>query len=229
MYISSDSNLLEQDRANAAKAGVCSDGRIQAMRRISATGRAALFNTLVNPDSISAIVGTGAALDAATVQQQTETSRAVGLLGTTAGGGPGPSVAEIISGAPEVVSLNRGSSCGKPVEKYTSAVDNLNARPGIPRRAPKIINTSAGPLHFKGAESTVPGAYPEGNPGNGSPDQSSGLTGYAPPWSDAWVMQTVDMPGVSDTGVVDWVMDHPWLSLFVVVGGVVVISRRSKR
>ena len=64
-------------------------------------------------------------------------------------------------------------------------------KPGMPQRAPNIFRTSQGPLSFPGAVSTVPGAVPASTMPTQyySIQNSRGLTGYAPPWSDAWVMQ----------------------------------------
>ena len=232
------------------------------MRRTSACGRARLFNTLINPNSVAEGIGAGAGLDAAKLQQQTEASRASGIFSTgdagnggAAGGGPaGPSVAEIIAGAPEVVSLNRGGGCQirnvlQPVPLAPSP------RPGMPARAPVVVSTPAGPVYFQGAPSTIQGDYqsqPVSSnalpmqrytpPSGGGPVEtpglpikqymsiltSRGLTGYAPPWSDADVLPN---GGVQDTGVgfMGWISEHPWLSLLLAGGGVYALSRRGKR
>jgi hypothetical protein len=55
-----------------------------------------------------------------------------------------------------------------------------------------------------------------------------GLTGYAAPWSDALVEEIRSQTSVPDTGVGQWVSDHPWLTLAIAVGGAVALSRRSR-
>jgi hypothetical protein len=57
----------------------------------------------------------------------------------------------------------------------------------------------------------------------------NGLTGYAPPWSDALVSDFQTDASVPDTGVGKWISDHPWLSLAIAVGGAVALSQRGKR
>jgi hypothetical protein len=55
---------------------------------------------------------------------------------------------------------------------------------------------------------------------------AGGLTGYAPPWSDALVTDSTAQMDNPDTGVGGWISDHPWLSLAIAVGGAVMLSRR---
>lgn len=244
MYLPSNTPLLQDQRAAAARHGAESDARVQAMRRTAACGRARLFNTLLNPSSISESSGIGAGLDAAKLQGQTEASRASGLLNTGAPSSSpvAPSIAEIIANAPEVVSLNRGGGCQtqtvyKPVPLGPPPV------PGMPQRAPTIVQTSSGPLYVQGAPSTIAGDYPPQNQiaASGRSSQPSalpikgyysilpaGLTGYAPPWSDAGVLPNGGVPEVPGVGVGGWIMDHPWLSLLLAGGGVYALSRRQR-
>jgi len=56
----------------------------------------------------------------------------------------------------------------------------------------------------------------------------AGLTGYSAPWSDALVSDFQSVSSGPDTGVGQWIQDHPWLSLAIAVGGAVAISRRRK-
>jgi hypothetical protein len=58
---------------------------------------------------------------------------------------------------------------------------------------------------------------------------SGGLTGYAPSWSDALVEEIRSKTSAPDTGVGQWVSDHPWLTLAIAVGGAVALSRRGSR
>jgi|SRR5271157_2253338 len=57
---------------------------------------------------------------------------------------------------------------------------------------------------------------------------AGGLTGYAPPWSDALVTDMQSGGSGADTGVGQWISDHPWIALALAVGGAVVLSRRGK-
>jgi hypothetical protein len=211
MYLPSNTPILQDQREAAALHEAQSDARIQAMRRTSACGRARLFNTLVNPNSVADSIGMGTALDTAKLQAQTEASRASGILaiGGSASAG-GPSTAEIIANAPEVVSLNRGGGCSAP--SYQPMPLGPDPQPGMPQRAPIIVQGPDGPMHYRGADATYQG-YP------------TGLTGYAPPWSDADVLPNGGIQGV---GVGAWLMDHPWLALLLAGGGVYALARRNK-
>jgi hypothetical protein len=261
MYLPSNTPILQDQRAAAARHGAESDARVQAMRRTSACGRARLFNTLINPNSVAEALGAGTGLDTAKLQQQTEASRASGIFSTGdaasgggAGGFAGPSVAEIIASAPEVVSLNRGGGC-QIRNPYQPVPLAPAPRPGMPQRAPVIVSTPAGPVSFQGPPSTIQGDYqsqpvssnalpmqrytppPSGGPVEtpGLPIKqymsiltARGLTGYAPPWSDAGVLPN---GGVQDAGVgvMGWISEHPWLSLLIAGGGAYALSRRSRR
>jgi hypothetical protein len=57
---------------------------------------------------------------------------------------------------------------------------------------------------------------------------AGGLTGYAPPWSDALVTDSQQQMDNPDTGVAGWIASHPWLSLAIAVGGAVALSRRNR-
>jgi hypothetical protein len=57
---------------------------------------------------------------------------------------------------------------------------------------------------------------------------AGGLTGYAPPWSDALVIGSRAQMDNPDTGVAGWITSHPWLSLAIAVGGAVALSRRGR-
>lgn len=258
MYLPSNTPILADQRAASLQRLADADAKVLNMIRTSACGRARLFNTIMNPNSISETLGTGAGLDAAKLQQQTETSRASAILGggtlgweaasgtAGTGGNLGPSVAEIMRDAPEVVSLNRGGGCQVQRAVYRPAPVQPDPQPGMPQRAPNIVQTPMGPLNFQGEPATMPSAYPQMKPYAVSSRAMSqaaslpvkqyysilsgrqGLTGYAPPWSDAGVLPNGGVQEGSDTGVGNWLMDHPWLALLLAGGGVYALSRRRK-
>ncbi len=254
MYLSSDAPILTDQRADAARHAVCSDQRIANMRRTSAEGRARLFNTLVSAGSVIDVLGMGAGINAQKLQDQTEVSRASGILGLPGGGGEsggggrgGPSIHEIIAGAPEVVSLNRGGGCQER-GVYSPVPLGPDPVPGMPHRAPNIVQSPAGPMYYRGADSTIQGDYPNPipavmpwSPPPGPPAPPlpasyptvyakilpAGMSGYAPAWGDAFVLPDVGVP--QSAGVLGWLSDNPWLALALVGGGVYALSRRGRR
>src|ERR1035437_6604853 len=175
VYLTSDTPIMQEERDESVRrAG--QDAAVTAnMRRTSACGRARLFNTLVDPLSVADSMGMGSGLDVAKLQGQSRDARATAILGT--GGlidtqvSGGPSLAEIVANAPEVVSLNRGGGCKTPSYATTPAV-GPGPTPGMPHRAPVIVQGPYGAMFYRGADSTMQGAYPT----------RTGLTGYAPPW-----------------------------------------------
>jgi len=150
------------------------------------------------------------------------------------------SVAEVIANAPEVVSLNRGGGCSTP--SYTPVPLGADPVPGMPQRAPNIVQGLNGPMYYRGAPSTIQGDYPPVtaavNPYRASQPptlavkqyyeilNTRGLTGYAPPWSDAGVLANADDAG--SPGIGSWLMDHPLLALLLAGGGVYALSRRKR-
>jgi len=225
MYLPSNQPILTQQRENAARHGAESDQRIAAMRRTAACGRARLFNTLVAPNAVADSIGSGTGLDTAKLQAQTEISRATGILGTgdQIDLNRGPSAAEIISGAPEVVSLNRGGGCGT----YAPVPLGRDPVPGMPARAPNIVQGPNGVMNYRGADSTISGDYPTRTAVDGWPAgrPRAGLMGYAPPWSDAAVLNDGGLPA---PGVGSWLMDHPLWALALAGAGLYALSRRKK-
>lgn len=233
MYLPSTTPILTQQRADAARHGAESDARIENMRRTSACGRAELFRTLVNPQDVAANLGVGAAVNTAKLQSQTDVSRASGILGGAGNsgapgssgipgdsfnsgnpGGAGLTIAEIIAGAPEVVSLNRGGACSTP--GYTPVPLGPDPVPGMPHRAPEIVNGPNGPMYFRGADATYQGGE--------NAHASQGLSGYAPAWGDAGLVTENGAPAVESS----WLMEHPWLAIGLAAAGLVALSRRSK-
>lgn len=227
MYLSSTAPILTDQRADAARHGAASDARIQNMRETSACGRVRLFNSLIAPSTVADALGMGTAINTQILQNQTAISRATGILGT--GGaldsaGVQPSVAQVIAGAPEVVSLNRGGGCVTP--SYTPVPLGADPTPGMPHRAPSIVNGPDGPMYYRGADSTISGDYTVA--ATGAAGGARGLSGIAPPWSDAWIVPPARAGGSSE-GFMNWMADNPLWVLALAGAGVYALSRRSGR
>jgi hypothetical protein len=252
MYLPSNTPLLQGQREHAA----CEEGksrqRIAATRRQVACSRASLFSTLMSPEQALESFGIGAAVNVAKLQRHSRDARAAVLAGT---GGPvttarpgqtstgivrassGPSLADYIRDAPTVVSLNaQADQTGCSRVRFSQSPLPPDPSPSMPEQGPSIVETDHGPMYFRGAPGTgtlAPSATLGTQYLSIVPNEPSrgGLTGYSPAWSDAWAMevqQAVKGPD-TDVGFMDWVSEHPWLSLAIVAGGVAVLSRRTKR
>lgn len=221
-YLPSDYPIMAQQRADAIKLANCDQAQTQEMRQLSAAGRLRLFNTLINPGSVASELGTGAGVNTAKLQAQTDVSRASGILGAGDYSGAAPSMQEVISGAPEVVSLNRGAGPCDVRGSGPAPRENTDHRPGMPHRAPVIVQGPYGPMYYRGEDATVQGTYE-------APAAGGGLTGYAPPWSDALVLPNGGVSTSNDVGVAGWLMANKWLALGIAAAGVLALSRRSRR
>jgi hypothetical protein len=221
-YLPSDYPIMAQQRADAIKLANCDQAQTQEMRQLSAAGRLRLFNTLINPGSVASELGTGAGVNTAKLQAQTDVSRASGILGAGDYSGAAPSMQEIIGGAPEVVSLNRGAGPCDVRGSGPAPRENADPRPGMPHRAPVIVQGPYGPMYYRGEDATVQGTYE-------APTAGGGLTGYSPPWSDALVLPNGGVSTSNDVGVAGWLMANKWLALGIAAAGVLALSRRSRR
>jgi len=249
MYRDSNAPILPDQVSDYARHEACRDERVNAMRRTSAEGRARLFSTLVSPTEVTNAFGIGAGVNTAKLQNQTEVSRATATLGIGDLAESGASVSEIMRGAPEVVPYSkRGGGCRTGAAGYVPPPVTPSV-PGMPHRAPNIVSSGVGPLYFRGAESTVPDAYPDPvpaplpagtryiQPSNiptiyakilpAGPATLAGMSGLAPVWGDAWVLPDSGVP--QSGGVFNWLSENPWLALALVGGGVYALSRRGKR
>jgi len=209
---------MQQETARRVCQAKKSQRTVDATRRGMVDGRVSLFETLISPVTVADTFGIPAAVATQKLQDQSEVSRAAILSSTdsTPGVGvPGPSLQELIADAPVIVG-SQGGFCG-PSQAQSGVPDN--PRPGMPQRAPTIVQSSMGPLYFRGADPTF-------DVGGGQ-----GLTGYSPSWSDAFVMRSADGNPPSGVGVgfMDWARSNPWLLLAAAGAGVFALSRRSKR
>ena len=220
MYLSSGTELLRGQQENAARKAACSDARVLEARRMMAEGRARSFRTIVSPSQVAERIGIPAAVNVQKLQDESLDSRAALLSNGLEPPHPdGPSLGELIADAPEVISLNAQADqtgCSNVVFSQRPAPKNV--RPGMPRRAPEIVATDFGPMYFKGADHPTYRAA-----------SSMGLTGYAPSWSDAWVMRDTQLIPSQDMGVLGWIQAHPWLSLALGAVAVYGVSQSGKR
>jgi hypothetical protein len=226
MYLPSNTPIMQEEQDEYVRRVGQDAADTANMRLTSALGRTRLFNTMVNPLSVVCGQGMGTGLDVAKLQAQTQDARATAILGT---GGQidtevsgGPSIPDIIANAPEVVSLNRGGGCKTP--SYAPTALWPSPQPGMPGRAPRIEQSPYGPMYFRGEDSTMQGSYPTRT----GVEARRGLTGYAPPWSDAGVLPNGGSQGFPDTGVGQWISDHPWFALALAGAGALVLSRRKR-
>ncbi len=199
MYQDSSKPIFPDRDAKLARDAAASDARILDMRRTSAEGRIRLWNTLVKPSSLVDPLGMGTALDAQRLQNQTATARASGLIDLSQSDSTQPTIADMIAGAPECVSLNRtGAQC----DTYSPPLQPFDYTPGMPQRAPDMVNTSRGPMYYRGAAETF----------------GPGLAG-SPPWADA---------NSGEGGLGQWIMDHPLMAIGIAGVGLFAFSRRGK-
>jgi hypothetical protein len=219
MYLPSDSPLLVGQQRDAAKAAADSDCRIQNTRLMMAKGRADLFQTVLSPEAAACVFGIGTAVNVEKMLGESLDSRAAILNnGTDPGAPPGPTMAEYISQAPEVISLNAQADqvgCSNVVFSQRPAPKNPHA--GMPQRGPNIVQSPYGPMYFRGDSPTF------------QPASTLGLTGYSPTWSDAWVESDSATFGSPDMGVASWIRSNPWLSLAIAGAAVLGLNQMSKR
>ncbi len=222
MYLSSDSPLLQGQRDDAARAAAASDCRRDKTRRMMASGRAQMFQTLIDPAQIADALGIPAGVNAQIMQDATTNSRQALLSNGDSLPAPDGSItlAELIANAPEVTSLNaQADQFGCSDVIFSQRPLAADPTPGMPQRAPAITGSPYGPLYFKGAPAT---AYP----------QNPGLTGYAPAWSDAWVMPDQMTPAPvsgEDSGVMGWIRSNPLLAIALAGAGVFALAQTGRK
>jgi hypothetical protein len=236
MYLPSNTPLLHGQRDCAARKQAGSAQRVAATRETMAGGRVAVFETIVSPQDILAGLGIGVAVNVQKLQDQTLAARASAFLGLEPDEEGGPTYTDLIASAPKVVSLNRqpGQMCSDVV--FQAQLVGPDPTPTMPHGAPNIVPTEWGPMYFRGKDATYPGAYPSVTGGAPVPEATrvmkymgySGLTGVDPPWSDAWLMPQSDVNGAPDSGVGQWISEHPWLALVIAGAGVFALSKGTK-
>jgi hypothetical protein len=110
------------------------------------------------------------------------------------------------------------------------------ACPTPPRTAAWLRQQAAkGALPKIVADQTVLDAIPQAPPLAGVPCEESyrmgGMSGYAPPWSDAWSGRS-GSSAASTTGarmgILGWIRSNPWLALGIAGAGAVLMSQSSR-
>ena len=210
MYLPSNTPLMQDAQDCAIKGAQASLDRQLCIQTKFAMGRAAVFQDILSPNQIAAQFGVPAGVSAANLQQQTLDSRASAFL---YGSGLGASPAEMMVDSPEVFPMGRAGGC-MPVQHQMARPKYKKVVPSFPRRAPHIIQSGEGPMYYKGRAATIVSS------------SQLGLTGYAPPWGNAFVS-----PQSGDGGgsVMGWIQANPWLSLAIAAGGVLVGSWKGRR
>ena len=211
MYLQSNTPVMAQQTADQALHAAQSDARIRCTQLQAARGRLNSYDTLISPEQAAAMFGAQTGANVALLQQQTQASRASGLLAgmvpddtvtSTAGD---PSIAQTIASAPVVIPLNRNQArCSRTIVE--SRPRNPQPTPTMPPVAPTILATPAGPVAVQ------PATQPHWNNlcwalRNGAVDASQfdktelwnlaikcGQMGYAgacpaPPDVEAWLVQ----------------------------------------
>jgi hypothetical protein len=160
MYLTADTALLNCQRQNAVRKGLCSDARRAATSQMAVDGRIALFETIMAPADLALTFGPNLGHDALVLQGQTVAARSSAILGTTAGSVAAPTATaqSSISSAPKVVSLNglpsqvNGCAWVAPPPRLVEP----DPIPTMPLRAPVVVQTPLGPASMP--PPTMPGA-----------------------------------------------------------------------
>lgn len=238
-YLPSNTPLMKGPQDNAVAAAQASLVRQIQIQMQFATGRASIFSNIVSPDQVSAQFGVPAGVNAANLQGQTLDARASAWLYGDGTQDPlkASGVAAVVDmPAPKVHSLNRGGGCLAPTRTRQLSQQPPMPTPGQVRQAPTIISTPQGPLYEAASPASLsPSATRSFTPV--APPQlavgrwmgNAGLTGYAPPWSDAFVQPSVAAEVNNDMGVVAWIKQNPWLSLALAAGGIFAASQGGRR
>lgn len=210
MYLPLNTPLMKCPQDNAVR---CANAALERQKRIQmafALGRASIFSNIESPDQIGATFGVGTGVNAANLQNQTLDARASAWLYGDGTQDPlKPSgVAAVEMPTPTTYPLNRGGGCNRPTRTFQLSQQPPMPTPGRVKQAPTIIQSVEGPLYKS---------------------SGGGLTGYAPPWSDAFVQRSSTAGTQNDTGVVSWIQAHPWLSLLLAGGGIFAVSQGRKR
>lgn len=198
MYLPSNTPLMKDTQACAVKRAQAGLDRQLCIQRHFAEGRLNIFRDIVSPEQVASQFGLPAAVNAANLQNQTSDARRSAWL--YGDGSVSSSKASTVT-SPRVYPMNRSGGCSPGAPSF-SATAAANPTPGVLPNAPTQLPA------FR--------------------QNVGGLTGYAPPWSDAFVGDEGSGPGQNDMGVVGWIQSHPWLSLGLVLAGAAAVGAKGR-
>lgn len=210
MYLPSNTPLMQGPQDHAVKCAQASLARQLQIQTAFATGRLNIFQTMVSPDQVAAAFGPSVGVSAANLQADTVDARVSAWLYGDGSAAPLQSsgMAPVNVPTPTTYPLNRGGGClTRPNQVRTAAQKPVMPTPGKVKQAPLIIGGIEPPIY----------------------QTTGGLTGYAPPWSDAFVQRSGSGNGNNDMGVVAWIQQNPWLSLALAAGGLFAVSKGGRR
>jgi hypothetical protein len=210
MYVAAGTDLMRDTQDDLIRKAKATLRRQLCIQQTFAQGRAGIFQDIESPNQVTQQFGIPAGVNAANLQQQTLDSRASAFLygsGTTGG-------EQVNLDSPEVFPVNRGGGC-VPTQQQMPQPKYKKITPSFPRRAPHIVQTKNGPMYIKGKQSTI------------VPSSQLGLSGYAPPWGNAFVEPSQGEMGTGG-GVLNWIQSNPWLSLAIAGAGVLVATQAKR-
>jgi hypothetical protein len=150
MYLSSDTALLNCQRENAVRKGLCSDARRRVAAEMAVQGRVDLFQNIMSPEDIALSFGPNLGHDAMELQDQSFSARASVLSATSATVLPPMPTHSTGVPAPKSVSLN-----GTPSQVNGCAwaiappvLVGPDPIPTMPLRAPVVVETPIGPAAY---------------------------------------------------------------------------------
>jgi hypothetical protein len=156
MYLQSNTPIMAQQTVDQAVHGAESDARILCTKMQAARGRLNSYETLISPEQAAQIFGAQSGANVALMQQQTQASRASGLLAgmvpddTVTSTSGDPSVAQVVSSAPVVIPLNRNQArCSRTIVE--TRLPNPQPTPTMPEVAPTMLSTPAGQVSVQPA------------------------------------------------------------------------------
>lgn len=206
----------------------------------SRSGRQRLYANIPAAADLSSL-GLGLAADASQMLAASESSRQAILIGVgdsdSASSSPfATTLADLqalISGAPQVLSLNGSNSVApaggssSPATSVTAGAQNgATLVPTMPQAAPRpYAGVYLNPAQTKGPvrPDRTAKQFRAGPPG-------CGLGQYPPAWSDAYLsMPAAPAAPAYSSGVLGWIQRNPIAALLVGIGGAVAIHQTQKR
>lgn len=208
MYLPSNTPLMQGPQDHAVKCAQASLDRQLKIQMAFATGRAQIFSTIESPQQVGNTFGPSVGVSAANMQADTVDARASAWLYGDGTQHPIKTAGTVVDmPTPATYPLNRGGGCLTPTRTRTATQQPAMPTPGLVKQAPLILGGIEPPIY----------------------QTTGGLTGYAPPWSDAFVQRNGSGNGQNVMGVVTWIQRNPLLSLALAAGGLFAVSKGGRR